>query len=46
MYIAKPRDAPGLVGGRHEMTEMGRWERNGVNCVTGKLALILVGEIT
>ena len=27
------------------MTGMGRWERNGVNCVTGKLALILVGEM-
>ena len=42
--IAKPRDARGWVGWeRHEMTGMGWWERNGVNCVTGKLALILVG---
>ena len=35
----------GWGGGRGEMTGMGRWERNGVNCVTGKLALILVGEM-
>ena len=27
------------------MTRMGGWERNGVNCVTGKLDLILVGEM-
>ena len=27
------------------MTGMGGWERNGVNCVTGKLDLILVGEM-
>ena len=27
------------------MTGMGGRERNGVNCVCGKLALILVGEV-
>ena len=27
------------------MTRRGGWERNGVNCVTGKLDLILVGEM-
>ena len=31
--------------GRHEMTGMEGREKNGVNCVTGKLALILVGEM-
>ena len=32
-------------GRRPEMTGMVVWERNGVNCVTGKLDLILVGEM-
>ena len=44
-YLVMLGSGVGGGGRRHEMTRMGGWERNGVNCVTGKLDLILVGEM-